>query len=420
MRLKTIKSVKNLKGKRVLLRVDFNVPVIKGRVADDTRIQRALPTIKYLLKRGAKVILASHLGRPKGKIDKKYSLKSVYRCLKSKVTSYKLQVTRLRFVDDYIGLQVEKAIEKMKPGKIILLENLRFYSGEEENDKKFARELASLADIYVNDAFASSHRAHASVAAITRYLPSYAGFLLEEEIKNLSQVLKKPARPFVVVMGGIKVSTKIATIKNLARISDKILIGGALANNFFKAAGYNIGSSVYEIEMLGVTKKLLKEEKIILPVDAKVKQKIKNKKQKTQIKNVKINELSSLTNKSFLILDVGSETIKLFSNYIKNAKMIIWNGPLGYFEKNPFDRGTKSIAQAILTNKKARIIIGGGETISVLTQLPNYPITQLPNVFISTGGGATLEFLSGKKLPGIKPLIKKLQPKADPPSVEKI
>jgi len=458
MKLRTIKQIKNLKNKKVLLRVDFNVPISarggsasgrkNGRVIDDSRIRAALPTIKYLVKRGAKIILISHLGKPLKhkniktqehkniKNKKQYSLEPVYKNLKS-------QILNLKFIDDCIGKKVKKAIGDMKPGEVILLENLRFYKGEEYNDAEFAKKLAELADVYpapfgdsashpekyiakrcgvyINDAFGCSHRAHASVVAVTKYLPSYAGFLLENEVKNLSQVLDKPKHPFVMVMGGVKISTKIPVIKNLIKKADYILVGGALASNFLKAAGYEIGESIYEPEMLGVVKKLLKNKKIILPVDVRVKLKIKNKKSKITIKNLGLGELNSIIRNSFKfvirrktlreahmfeILDIGPKTIELFSKYLKSAKMIVWNGPLGYFEKKPFDQGTRKIAEVILSNKKARIIIGGGETVTAINQITKQLNNQATNLFISTGGGAMLEFLGGDQLPGIKPLIK--------------
>ena len=394
MKLKTIKEIKNLKGKKVLVRVDFNCPIKNGRVINDARIQASMETVKYLIQKKAIVILISHLGDTKGKKNLKYSLRPVYKNLK-------LKIKNLRFIDDCVGEKVRKAIKTMKPGEIILLENLRFYSGEEKNDLKFAKQLSELADLYINDAFSVCHRAHASVSAITRYLPAYAGFRLSKEVENLSQILAKPIHPFIVLMGGIKISTKIKTIKNLAKKADKILIGGALANTFLKIKGVNIGSSFYEPTMLNVAKKLLKNKKIILPLDTKIKGNGNN----------------------FKILDIGLKTVELFQKYLKTAKTIIWNGPMGFFEKKSFDQGTKEIVKIILNNRKAKIIIGGGETIAALRQsqtntdkntdlhgnrqrksvLSQYGSA---HVFVSTGGGAMLEFLEGKILPGIKPLIK--------------
>ncbi|MDA2935985.1 phosphoglycerate kinase [Patescibacteria group bacterium AH-259-L05] len=398
MKLKTLRQIKDFRNRRVLVRVDFNCPLedvrprilkIRGRtclkVVDDCRIRFALPTIEYLVERGAKVILISHLGRPRGERVEKYSLKLIYRNLETRFPKIKV-----RFINDCLGKKVKQAVDSMKAGEVALLENLRFYAQEEENDPKFAKQLADLADIYINDAFSVSHRKHASVSAITKYLPSYAGYLLEKEVDNLSQVLQKPQHPFVVIMGGVKISTKIGAIENLSKFADHILVGGALSNNFLKAQGVNIGKSVYEPKMIKTAKKLLQNKKIVLPVDFKTK-----------------SEPRSPTQSE--ILDIGSETIKLFSPYISKAKMIVWNGPMGYFENKKFGKGTKAIAQEILKNKTAKIIIGGGETISALRKFKVYSLqSRVRNegrVFISTGGGAMLAFLSGKSLPGIKPLI---------------
>lgn len=404
MKLKTIKNL-NLKDKKVLLRVDFNVSIKNNKILDDSRIKAVLPTINYLKKQKAKIILISHLGDPfkikKAEKIKNYSLKPISKYLKCPlVKNYK---------------EAPKIISQIKPGQMILLENLRFYSGEKKNDLKFAKELALLADIYINEAFSVSHRNHASVSAITNYLPSYAGFLLEKEVKSLSQILESPKHPFIVLMGGIKVSTKLPVIKNLLKMADKILIGGALANTFFKAEKINLSQSVYEKEMVKEAKRLLKNKKIVLPIDVKINLSpsiSQERKFKTKTQNLKLEELKKI--KNFKIFDIGQETIKIFTQYLKSAKMIVWNGPMGYFEKKPFNLGTKKIIESILKNKKAKIFIGGGETITALRQLRinkeifinqrgyQYKSTGL---FISTGGGAMLEFLSGKILPGIKPLL---------------
>ncbi|TSC95733.1 MAG: phosphoglycerate kinase [Parcubacteria group bacterium Athens1014_10] len=372
--LKSVKKI-NVKNKKVLLRADFNVPIKNGKITDNSRIKAVMPTIEYLVKNKAKIILISHLGQPKGTKDKKYSLKLIADYLK------------IKFLDDCLGKKTQKTIQAMKPSQIILLENLRFYPEEEKNDPAFAKKLADLADIYVNDAFSVCHREHSSVSAITKFLPSCAGFLLEKEIKELSKILENPDRPFIAIIGGAKISTKIKVIKNLLKKIDYLLVGGALANNFFKVSGYETGKSLIEEEVLGEAKKILKEKKIVLPIDIVV----ENKKPKN------INE----ADKNEIILDIGPKTAKLFSNYIKKAKMIVWNGPMGMFEKNGFAQGTKKIAEAVLNNKKAKIIIGGGETIVALKNQKKGK-----NVFISTGGGAMLKFLEGNVLPGVKPLIK--------------
>jgi len=417
MKLRNFKAIKNFKNKKILVRVDFNCPIRNGRVVDDSRIRAALPTIKYLVGRGAKIILISHLGKPKGERLGEYSLRPVYKNLKLNLRPElrSREIKNLKFVDDCIGEKVERAISAMKPSDVILLENLRFYKGEEDNDAQFAKNLASLADVYINDAFGCSHRAHASVVAVTEYLPSYAGFLLAAEIKNLSQVLDKPKYPFAMVMGGVKISTKIPVIKNLIKKADYILVGGALAHNFLKMMGYKIGKSIYETEIDGEVKKIIRQpadQKIILPADFRIKE-IRQSRRQTDPpsggpadKNVKIEDLNKLKD-DFEILDIGPKTIELFSKYLKNAKMIVWNGPMGYFEVKPFDLGTRKIAEVILSNKKAKIIIGGGETIASL-KIKNQrsKIKIRKNIFISTGGGAMLEFLGGDQLPGIKPLIK--------------
>lgn len=383
MQLKTLKKVK-IVGKKTLVRVDLNVPIINSKIADDTRIRAILPTLKYLVKNKAKVILISHLGDPKGKKDIRYSLKPVAKYLK------------IKFLDDCLGENNEVIIAKMKPGEIVLLENLRFYAGEEENSDDFAKKLANLADIYINEAFSVSHRNHASLVAITKFLPSYAGFLMEGEVEALDKIFKNPNHPLIAIIGGAKISTKIKVIKNLLKKVDYLLVGGALANNFFKAQGNEVGKSLIEEKMLEEAKNLLKEEKLILPVDVKT----------DKGRNKTVKEVDKDEN----ILDIGEKTIELFSKLIKKAKMIIWNGPLGLFEKNDFKKGTEKIAKNILANHQAKVIIGGGETIASLkikNQSANWRTKIKNNVFISTGGGAMLKFLEGGTLPGIKPLIKK-------------
>lgn len=428
MNIKNIKKL-NFKNKKVLLRVNFDVPIKNGRVGDDSRILAHLPTINFLLKQGAQVIIISHLGRPSEvnsmrlKIQR-YGLKPVFNYLKKTIKN-------LNFIESLEWPVIKKEIANKK---IVLLENLRFYPGEKDNDKNFAKFLASLADIYpvrssskdhryikskgeaafaaqadsrnkdssktsngvyVNDAFAVSHRNHASVSAITQYLPSYAGLLLEKEVTNLSEIIVKSKHPFVVLMGGAKISTKMPVLKTLAKQADQILVGGALANDLLKMNGYNIAQSFSEKHSVKINKKII--EKIVLPVDVVIKQGDK-------IKNIKIDILNKY--KDFKILDIGKQTIQLFANYLENARIIVWNGPMGLFEKKPFDQGTKKILKEILKNKKAKIIIGGGDTIMALN-IKSKSTNLKSNVFVSTGGGAMLEFLSGKVLPGIRPLMKK-------------
>jgi len=383
MKLKTLKTIKNLNNRRVLVRVGFDCPIKNGRVVDDSRIQQALLTVEYLTKHKAKVILITHLGRPNGKRIKKYSLEPLAKYLKKEIKNFK-------FIKTPISPKLKEQIEQMKPGEVVLLENIRFYDREEKNCLRFAKKLADLADIYVNEAFSNSHRLHASMNAITKYLPSYAGFALETEIKYLSQFLLKPKHPLIVIIGGKKITTKIKTIKNLLKSADQVLIGGAVASNFFKAGGYKIGKSFFEPKIIKTVQGLLKNKKIVLPFDVKVKIKKANL-------NLNIGDLNDLPN-DFEILDIGLETIKMFEKYIKSAKMIIWNGPMGYFEEKAFFQGTRSITKAVLKNK-GQVVIGGGDTLVILK---NLKINK--NIFKCTGGGTMLEFLTGKELPGIKSL----------------
>ena len=397
MKLKTLKTIKNLNNRRVLVRVGFDCPIKNGRVVDDSRIQQALLTVEYLTKHKAKVILITHLGRPNGKRIKKYSLEPLAKYLKKEIKNFK-------FIKTPISPKLKEQIEQMKPGEVVLLENIRFYDREEKNCLRFAKKLADycnnqlmdqtflsgLGNIYVNEAFSNSHRLHASMNAITKYLPSYAGFALETEIKYLSQFLLKPKHPLIVIIGGKKITTKIKTIKNLLKSADQVLIGGAVASNFFKAGGYKIGKSFFEPKIIKTVQGLLKNKKIVLPFDVKVKIKKANL-------NLNIGDLNDLPN-DFEILDIGLETIKMFEKYIKSAKMIIWNGPMGYFEEKAFFQGTRSITKAVLKNK-GQVVIGGGDTLVILK---NLKINK--NIFKCTGGGTMLEFLSGKELPGIKSL----------------
>lgn len=423
MRLKTFEKLK-LENKTVLLRVNFDVPLKNNEVADDSRIIAHLPTIRALSKKKAKIVLISHLGRPNKAKNKEtriknYGLKVIADFL-NKIQTQKLKIKFIESIDERV---IEEEVGRIEGGEIVLLENLRFWSGEEKNDKNFAKFLAGLADLYINDAFPVCHRQHASVAAITKYLPNYAGLLLEKEIENLSEVLNNPKKPLVFLMGGAKVSSKILVIKNMAKIADNILIGGALANDFLKAEGRNIGQSLAEKTARQVIEGLSRRarEKIILPVDVVINSKLQSKTQ-----NLKVEELNKLENQNFKILDIGQETIGLFTKYLKNARMIIWNGPMGLFEEKPFDRGTKKIAQTVMASKGVKIVIGGGDTIVALrqTQTNADRDTRLvsveseradkrrkysrksASVFFSTGGGAMLEFLAGKKMPGITPLFK--------------
>jgi phosphoglycerate kinase len=399
MKLRTIDEIKKLKGKRVLVRVDFNVPLKKSGakivVADDTRIRAALPTIKYLLGQGAKVILMSHLGDPGGKVKNNLSLKPIGAILK------KFLFMKATAPADWVGKKGLKKIDAMKTGEVMMLENLRFHPGEEKNDKKFAAGLASLADIYVNDAFSAAHRAHASIASVPKFLPSYAGFLMKKEISVLSSLLVKPSKPFIGLIGGAKISTKISVIENLLKKVNSLLLGGALVNNFFKAAGYEIGASVYEPKELKTAKKLLKNKKIVLPIDF-VAGDFKGK--KAWVISVP-KKKAALCKKPYALLDIGPETIKKYSGIIRKAQTIVWNGPMGYFEIPKYSHGSVALGRLVAARSRGKVfgVVGGGETIEAVGKTGMLEYID----HISTGGGAMLEFLEGKILPGIKPLLKK-------------
>ncbi|MFA5188058.1 MAG: phosphoglycerate kinase [Patescibacteria group bacterium] len=398
MKLRTLKALKNLKGKTVLVRVDYDVEIKNGKVIEPERIERSFPTINFLLKNKAKVVLMAHLDRPGGKIIKKLSLKPVAVYLDS------IAKKPVQFIDDCIGERVKQKVAKMKAGQILLLENLRFYPGEEKNDAKFAQELASLADIYVNDAFANSHRTHASIVAITKFLPAYAGFNLLKEVINLSKLLKGFKKPATAIIGGVKIETKIKVIENFLKKYNYVLIGGALANNFLKAQKINIGKSVYQKEFVGLAKKLMLKAKgkLILPLDVRICNSL-NGHGKILIK--KISELNKIKSKNFYIVDIGLRTELNFARHFNQAKTLVWNGPMGMFEIPEFSHGSDFIAQqfAIISKGPSFGVAGGGETIALLDKLK---LKTWPD-FVSTAGGAMLEFLEGKVLPGIRPLLKK-------------
>lgn len=382
-----------MKGKKVFLRVDFNVPMDKsGKVTDDTRVRAHLPTINYALEKGAKLILASHLGRPKGKRVEEMSLKPVVKILSS------LLKKDVVFVDDCIGEKVEQAVGKMKERDIVLLENLRFQPGEDKNDAEFAKKLASLCDIYIDDAFAVSHRAAASNSAITEFVKiCVAGFLLKNEIEYFRKAMVNPARPLVAIIGGAKVSDKIVVLENLMEKVDKLLVGGGMAFTFLKAAGYGIGKSLCEEDMLELAKKITDKAKqknvqFLLPADAVIAQSA------SADAEVKICSIKDIP-KDWIGLDIGPSTISLFSDALRGVKTIVWNGPLGMFELAPFSKGTFSLANAV-ANSGALSIIGGGDTDTAVHQAGQ----SAKMSYISTGGGAFLELLEGKTLPGIAAL----------------
>jgi phosphoglycerate kinase len=381
---KTVKDI-DVKGKKVLVRVDFNVPMKEGKITDDTRIRAALPTIQYLLDHGAAVILVSHLGRPKGGPDPVFSLKPVADYL---ATLLRMPVA---FASDCIGPIAEQAAKMLKSGEVLVLENTRFHPEEEKNDPGMAKQLAALADVFVNDAFGTAHRAHASTEGVAKFLPGVAGFLMEKEIQYLGQAVDNPKRPFVAILGGAKVSDKIGVIKNLLQKADTVLIGGGMANTFFKAQGYGMGDSLVEADALNTAKELLKlgGTKLRLPVDVVIADKFEDSAQK---KTVPVGEIPA----EWRVLDIGPDTIKSFSKIISEAGTIVWNGPMGVFEFPNFSVGTFEIAKAIASSKSVSVI-GGGDSVAAVAQAGvSDKITH-----ISTGGGASLEMLEGLALPGL-------------------
>jgi phosphoglycerate kinase len=434
MRKKTIKDI-DIAGKRVFIRVDFNVPIKNGTIEDDTRIHGAMPTIEYAISQGSRVILASHLGRPlkdKKKADEKgmpydaakYSLRPVYEYLRTLpalqetsggivddavATSQgaalgraEIKNDRVFFVDDCVGATVQEAVGRLQPGQVLLLENLRLHEGEEKNDEAFSKQLASLCDVYVNDAFGTAHRAHASTEGITKHVrPSVAGLLMERELAFVGKALTDPDRPFVAILGGAKVSDKIPVIQSLIdRKVDKLLIGGAMAYTFFKAQGLTVGKSLVEDDMMPRALEIVKNAdeagiELILPTDHQV---VDSYDPLNSRKTIPV----TFTNKGLVGLDIGLETVEIFRRALEGAKTIIWNGPMGMFEEKPFDEGTIAVANAVAeaTEKGATSIVGGGDSVAAVNQAGlAEKITH-----ISTGGGATLEFLAGDVLPGVAAL----------------
>lgn len=384
---KTIRDI-NFSGKRVLVRVDFNVPIKDGAVGDDTRIRAALPTLEYLLELGAALILCSHLGRPKDGPDAKYSLKPVAAHLAE------LLGKPLAFAEDCIGPVAEKAAMALKPGEILLLENTRFHPEEEKNNPEMARQLAALADIYVNDAFGSAHRAHASTEGVAKFLPAVAGFLMEKEIQYLGAAIAAPAKPFVAILGGAKISDKIGVISNLLAKADTILIGGGMANTFFKAQGYPVADSLVEDAALETARELLAKGSthLRLPVDVVIGDKFEAAAAHKLMPTGPIPD-------GWRILDIGPETIDSYARVIKAARTVVWNGPMGVFEFPEFAKGTFGVAKAV-AESGAVSIIGGGESVAAIQQ------SGLADkiTHISTGGGASLEMLEGLTLPGVAAL----------------
>lgn len=381
------------RGKRVFVRVDFNVPMDeKGQITNDTRIRGALPTITYLIEQGAKVILASHLGRPKGKVDPKFSLAPVAKRLGE------LLGQPVYMAQDSIGAEVQEQVAQLKEGEVLLLENLRFYEEETKNDPEFVKELASLGEIYVNDAFGTAHRAHASTEGIAHHLPGVAGFLLEKEIEYIGKALEGASHPFVAIIGGAKVSDKIGVIENLLNKVDTLIIGGGMANTFLKAQGYNMGKSLVEEDKLAFAQEILEKVKeggkveILLPQDVVVAK---------EFKNDSDHRVSSLTDiqPEEMALDIGPESCKVFSEVIAKAQTVVWNGPMGVFEMDNFAKGTEAVAEA-MANSSGLTIVGGGDSVAAVEKIG---VAEKMS-HISTGGGASLKLLEGKILPGVAAL----------------
>lgn len=375
----------DVENKKVLVRVDFNVPIKEGKVKDDTRIVAALPTIKYLLEHGAAVILCSHLGRPKDGPDPVFSMKPVADYLATLIEN------PVKFAEDCIGPKAEEAAAALQMGEVLVLENTRFHKEETKNDPGMSKALASLADLYVNDAFGSAHRAHASTAGVADYLPAAAGFLLQKEIQYLGNAIADPARPFVAILGGAKISDKIGVIKNLLTKADKILIGGGMANTFLKAQGYEMADSLVEAEVLDVAKDLLAQSagKLMLPVDMVLANAFD---QEAEMKTVDLGDVPA----GWRVLDIGPKTVEAFNAVVADAGTVVWNGPMGVFEFPKFAAGTFAVAKAV-AESSAVSIIGGGDSVAAINQSGlDDKITH-----ISTGGGASLEMLEGLELPGL-------------------
>jgi phosphoglycerate kinase len=388
---KTIKDVE-VKGKRVLVRVDFNVPLAEGAVTDDTRIRAALPTIRYLIDHGAKVILMSHLGRPTGTPDPLLSLKPARRVLQ------RLLGRNVAFSLETVGTEAEEAVARMIPGEVLMLENLRFNPGEKANDPEFAKQLCKLADLYVNDAFGAAHRAHASTEGIAHCLPGVAGLLLAREVETLTGILSDPQRPFVAILGGSKVSDKFGVIDRLLDVADSVVIGGGMCFTFLVAKGLSVGKSIVEADWIEPAKEMLSKASakgvdLLLPVDFTVAREIADD---AETKFVGREEIPA----DMMGLDIGPTTIELFKGAIADARTVFWNGPMGVFEKKPFEAGTREVAMAVARNNRAVSVIGGGDSVAALKKF------ELEDrvTFVSTGGGASMQLLEGKPLPGLEAL----------------
>jgi phosphoglycerate kinase len=390
MNKKTVKDI-DLKGKRVLMRVDFNVPMADGKVTDDKRIKASLPTIQYVLEQGASVILMSHLGRPKGGPEPVFSLKAAAEVLAG------LLGKPVQMAPDCIGPQVEEMAKALKPGDVLMLENTRFHAGEEKNDLELARQMAKLGDVYVNDAFGSAHRAHSSTEGVTHFLPSVAGFLMELELEYLGRATANPEHPYIAILGGAKISDKIAVVENLLTKCDKLIIGGGMANTFLAAKGFNMQDSLVEPTSIETARNILAKSgnKIILPVDAVIADKFEAE------ANSKVVDADKIP-AGWRMMDVGPKTLEAYKQALNGAKLVVWNGPVGVFEMPKFAEGTFALAK-LLAGSGATTVIGGGDSASAVKKAG--VAKQMTHV--STGGGASLEFLEGKELPGVAALLDK-------------
>lgn len=388
----TVRDV-DVRGKHVLVRVDFNVPLKEGTVTDDTRIRAALPTLRYLVDHGARPIIVSHLGRPKGEPDPKYSLRPVRRVLA------RLLGRNVHFIDQTVGPDVKEAVERMVDGELIMVENVRFNPGEKTNDPEFAKQLADLADIYVDDAFGASHRAHASTVGVTEFLPAYAGMLLAREVETLTDMLAHPDRPFVAILGGSKVSDKFGVIDRLLECVDTLIVGGGMCFTLLVAKGVEVGTSIVESEWIEPAKAMLDKATergvdLLLPVDFVIADQI------VEDAETKVVGREEIPN-GMMGLDIGPTSVELFKGAISSAKTVFWNGPMGVFEMTPFEQGTKEVATAVARNNRAVSVIGGGDSVAALKKFG----FEERVTFVSTGGGASMKLLEGSELPGLQALL---------------
>jgi len=390
MNKKTVKDI-DLKGKRVLMRVDFNVPMQDGKVTDDKRIKASLPTIQYVLDQGASLILMSHLGRPKGGPDPEFSLKAASEVLSSLLNK------PVKMASDCVGPEVEKMAKALKPGEVLMLENTRFHAGEEKNDLDLAKQMASLGDVYVNDAFGSAHRAHSSTEGVARFLPAVSGFLMEQELEYLGRAVSNPEHPYIAILGGAKISDKILVVETLLSKCDKLIIGGGMANTFLAAKGYAMQDSLVESGSVETAKSIMSKagNKLLLPVDAVIADKFEAE------ANSKVADADKVP-AGWRVMDIGPKSIQAFKAALSGAKLIVWNGPMGVFEMPKFAEGTFAIAK-LLAASGATTVIGGGDSASAVKKAG--VAKQMTHV--STGGGASLEFLEGKELPGVAALMNK-------------